>query len=120
MMGLNNTKMAHNDGDRIGLRGHSAFETHTFYELKPAVIVPLVQHSDGLTTAGERVLFVDLVLKGLLQDKRFHEAYRLAEVRKTTSVGVVSLAAWYDRELLSNLAHSGNFQIVVEKKPGQE
>lgn len=120
MMGLNNTKMAHNEGDRIGYRGHAAFETHTFYELKPSVIVPLVQHSDGLTAAGERVLFVDLVLKGLLQEKRFHEAYRLAEVRKTTPVGVVSLAAWYDREFLSKLAHSGKFQIVVQGMPGQD
>jgi arabinofuranosyltransferase len=113
LMGLNNIKMAHNGGDRIGFRSHAAFEKRTFYELKPAIVVPLVHHSETLTMAGEKVLFVDRVLKGLLQEPQFQNTYRLAEIQRTTPSGVVELAAWYDREFLADVARSGVFKIVA-------
>jgi arabinofuranosyltransferase len=117
LMGLNDTKMAHNGGDRIGFRAHAAFEKRTFYERKPTMVIPLVKHNADLATTSERELFVDLVLKGLLQDRRFQDAYQLAEVRKQSLTGTVAQAAWYDREFLRRLAQSGKFEIVVQGEP---
>jgi hypothetical protein len=117
LMGLNNTRIAHNGGNRIGFRSHAAFETRTFYELKPALIIPLVQHSEDVSSVGKRVSFVDVVLKGLLDDPRFRDSYRLAEVRKVTPAGVVAIAAWYEREFLSRLMQSKEFEIVIPAQP---
>jgi hypothetical protein len=117
LMGLNNTRMAHNGGNRIGFRSHAAFELRTFYELKPALIIPLVQHSESLSAVGKRVSFVDVVLKGLLDDPRFRDTYRLAEVRKATPAGMVAIAAWYEREFLRRLMQSKEFEVVIPPQP---
>jgi hypothetical protein len=93
LMGLNNKTVARNGGNRVGLRSHAAFETHTLYELKPTVIAPLVQYSTDLQSAEQRRMFVDMVLKGVLQEERFAAMYRLAEVRKSTPHGAVAFAA---------------------------
>jgi hypothetical protein len=45
LMGLNNTRMAHNGGMRIGYRSHAAFEKRTFYDLHPTMLVPHSRHS---------------------------------------------------------------------------
>ena len=37
LMGLNETRMAHNDEDRIGFSSHAAFEVQTFFELNPTL-----------------------------------------------------------------------------------
>jgi hypothetical protein len=118
LMGLNDTRMAHNGGDRIGVRSHAAFDKATFFELSPTMVVPLVQFSDGLAAMDARnspaSAAVAVVLKGLLQDPKFRRRYQLAEVRKWAPEGTVSLAAWYDRKFLSTLSHSGHFEIVTK------
>jgi hypothetical protein len=117
LMGLNDTRMAHNGGDRIGLRSHAAFDKATFFELSPTMVVPLVQFSDGLAAMDAKNspagAAVAIVLKGLLEDPKFRKKYQVAEVRKWTPEGTVSLAAWYDRKFLSKLSRSGNFEIVA-------
>ena len=77
------------------------------------MVIPLVQYSGNLSWLTRRSVFVDGVLKGLLDDRQFHENYRLAEVRKMVPNGVVAVAAWYDRRFLDRLAHSKDFQILV-------
>jgi arabinofuranosyltransferase len=118
LMGLNNTRMAHNGGSRVGLRSHAAFEKQTFYELKPTVVVPLVQFSDGLAAmdAGNSLssAMVALALKGLLDDPEFRKRYQLAEVRTHTREGEVRLAAWYDRAFLTEIDRSDNFEVVTK------
>jgi hypothetical protein len=111
LMGLNHTKMAHNGGDRVGLRSHAAFERGTFYELHPTIVMPLPQYSADLGSAEQRIPFVDMALKGLMQEVRFRSLYALAEVRKTTPRGTAALSAWYDRKFLGDLARSGEFNI---------
>lgn len=111
LMGLNHTKMAHNGGDRVGLRSHAAFERGAFYELHPAIVMPLPQYSADLGSAEQRIPFVDMALKGLMQEVRFRSLYALAEVRKTTPRGTAALSAWYDRKFLGELARSGEFDI---------
>jgi hypothetical protein len=117
LMGLNNTRMAHNGGDRIGVRSHAAFDKATFFALSPTMVVPLVQFSDGLSAIDAKNspsgAMVALILKGLLQDPKFRKKYQVAEVRKWTPDGTVSLAAWYERKFLSKLTRSGNFEIVA-------
>jgi hypothetical protein len=114
LMGLNNTAMAHNGGRRVGLRSHAAFEKSTFYALMPTIVLPLVQYSQDLDSAAGQRPFVDLVLKGLLQDTRFQARYRLAEVRRARPEGVGVLAAWFDREFLADLTRSADFDIRTE------
>jgi hypothetical protein len=118
LMGLNDTRMAHNGGDRIGVRSHAAFEKPTFYEMNPTVVLPLAQYSDNLDSARQRVIFVERALKGILMDERFQAKYRLAEVRRQTSSGPVALAAWYDVEFLGGLKRSREFEII-EATPGR-
>jgi arabinofuranosyltransferase len=112
LMGLNNTRMAHNNGTRIGIRSHAAFEKQTFYELSPLLVLPLVQYSD-LAVQAKRIWFIDIALKGLMDDKPFYDKYRLAEVRRATPGGVVAVAGWYDRDFLSQLADKEIFQIIA-------
>jgi arabinofuranosyltransferase len=112
LMGLNNTRMAHNNGTRVGIRSHAAFEKHTFYQLNPRLVLPLVQYSD-LAVQATRIWFVDIALKGLIDDKPFRDKYRLAEVRRTTPDGVVSVAGWYDRDFLSQLEERKVFRITA-------
>ncbi len=111
LMGLNNTRMAHNNGTRVGIRSHAAFEKRTFYELSPMLVLPLVQYSD-LTVQATRIWFVDVALKGLVDDKPFRDRYRLAEVRRATPSGDVAVAGWYDRAFLGRLSQLKEFRIT--------
>jgi hypothetical protein len=114
LMGLNDTRMAHNGGDRVGVRSHAAFEAETFYEMKPKIVLPLPgNHSGSLASVEHQDAFVRVVLKGLLEQRKFEEKYQLAELRKHTGAGVVTFAAWYERDFLSSLSATGGFQIVA-------
>ncbi len=113
LMGLNDTRMAHNGGDRIGYRSHAAFELRTFFELKPQVVIPLVQLADRMSGVGRRDLFADKALKGLFDEPRFRERYELAEVRKGTSGDVTTVAGWYDRQFLAHLKEHEALKVVV-------
>jgi hypothetical protein len=55
--------------------------------------------------------FVEDVLKGLLDDPQFRGLYRLANVRRTTPHGVVSVVAWYEVGFLTRLARSNRYEI---------
>jgi hypothetical protein len=112
LMGLNDTRMAHNGGDRIGIRSHAAFETRTFYELNPAVLLPLVQFHDSLSAVGHRDLFADRVLKGLLAEPQFRSRYQLAEVCRPGAEGA-KFVGWFERTLLDRLSTTSGLQVVV-------
>ena len=112
LMGLNNTRMAHNGGARVGYRSHAAFEKRTFFELRPTMLVPHSQFTGE--QAWKRTPFVDGVLKGLLDDQQFREMYRLAGVRRTTPRGVSSVVAWYDIGFLETLARSKQYEIYFD------
>ena len=111
-MGLNNTAMARNGGQRIGFRSHAAFEKDTLYALKPPIVAPLVRYSTDLAAAGARRTFVDAALKGVIEDTRFQHVYCLAEVRRITRDGDVALAAWYDRRFLTQLRTSTPAAVI--------
>jgi hypothetical protein len=110
LMGLNNTRMAHNGGDRVGVRSHAAFELRTFDDLNPKIVLPLVQYSDSMSAVGRPDPFAHRVLKGLLERQDFRGRYQLAEVR--TKDGI-SFAGWYQRRFLSHLRRAGELDVVV-------
>ena len=112
LMGLNNLTMAHNGGKRIGLKSHAAFEKSTFYELKPMMLMPLVQSSSTLPDAEKRSNFADYALKGLLNDPQFQESYRLAQVTRHIPPKTVSVAGWFRKDFLANLRQSGWFVLT--------
>ena len=118
LMGLNNTRIAHNGGSRVGLRSHAAFEKRTFYELRPTMVVPLVQFSEGVSSMDAKnsmsSAMTAIILKGLLDDPEFRRKYQVAEVKKATPGGVVAVAAWYDRIFLAELSRSGDFEILAK------
>ena len=117
LMGLNDTRMAHNGGDRLGLRSHAAFERRTFDDLRPDVVIPLVQFSGSIQAVRRRSLFVDAALKGLLDDPDFRRTYSLAEVSRTDATGVVRLPGWYRRDFLGQLAASKDLRIAALPEP---
>jgi hypothetical protein len=114
LMGLNDTRMAHNGGDRVGVRSHAAFEVRTFHELQPDILVPMVQSGDTMAAMEKPDPFVDRVLKGLLQEPYFRARYELAEVRRTGTGEHATFAAWYERGFLTELARSGEFEVVAK------
>ena len=117
LMGLNNVRMAHNGGTRLGVRSHAAFEKATFYELQPQILVPLMQVENTLAALQRRNGFVDVVLKGLLDDVEFQRCYTLAEVR-AKDAPTRHLAGYYDRNFLATLERSGAFNIT--RAPAEE
>jgi arabinofuranosyltransferase len=115
LMGLNDTRIAHNGGSRFGVNGHAAFEKVMFYELRPAILIPLMQGGNDLPSLERRDSFADDVLKGLLDDPTFRARYELAEVRRTTPAGEIALAGWYEKGFLSTLAGLKTFAIVTSR-----
>lgn len=113
LMGLNNTRMAHNGGSRVGYRAHAAFEKATFYELKPTILVPLVQVENNLASLQQHDPFAEAALKGLLRDREFHELYDLAEVRRTLPGGTVTFAGWFRKTFLAELQRSGQLEVTT-------
>jgi hypothetical protein len=116
LMGLNDTRMAHNGGSRVGVRSHAAFELHTFFERPPTIVLPLVQYHDSASDAGNRDPFANRVLKGLLDRPKFRERYRFAVVRRATDRGVVSIEAWYDRRFLAALRATKDVELSVDER----
>ncbi|HSL46137.1 MAG TPA: hypothetical protein VK897_22070 [Anaerolineales bacterium] len=106
LLGLNNTTMAHNHGDRTGYKSHAAFEVRTFYELQPQVVWPLMVNSQwqyseaNLKNGWENTVG----LKGLFDDPLFLELYKYAKIVKTSEpTGETAIVAWFRKDFLESL-----------------
>lgn len=111
LMGLNNSRMAHNGGRRIGLKNHAAFEKDTFFELQPAILLPtVIDQRDDRPSTGD-IPWLDVVLKGLPDDARFHQLYEVAEVCRIGSDDHVALLAWFRGDVLSSIEASDGFVV---------
>jgi hypothetical protein len=114
LAGLNNTLMAHNHGDRIGYKGHAAFEKKTFYELQPQILLPSFVDENwhysetGLKNGWENTL----AFKGLFNEPQFLDRYQYAKVCKAGPSGCdLALVAWFKKDFLDSLVAEGNFRI---------
>lgn len=114
LMGLNDTRIAHNGGDRIGFRSHAAFDGAAFYELSPDVLIPLVHEAGSLSRLSRGDPFVDIVLKRLLDEPRFRIEYALAEIRRKTPQSGPSVAGWYRKGFLSDLRDRHEFHVRLQ------
>lgn len=115
LMGLNKTIMAHNHGDRTGIKNHAAFDINTFYQLQPDIVWPV-------TVDERKWQYIESEVKGswenreglqgLFDDARFLESYTYARVSgKTGSENGYALVAWFRKDFLRNLATNPNYLV---------
>lgn len=113
LMGLNNTIMAHNQGDRKGIKNHAAFDIGTFYQLQPDILWPVTvveknwQYSESEIKESweNREGF-----KGLFDETDFLEFYSYAKV--TGEAGnEYALTAWFKKDFLRQLNVGPEFHI---------
>ena len=117
LLGLNNTVMAHNQGDRTGHKNHAAFEIETFYQLQPDIVWPLLVNENNweyseieLKGRWENTS----AFKGLFNDSLFLEKYSYANVNRNAGLtNRNALVAWFKKDFLRNLDSDNDF--VVEK-----
>jgi len=81
LLGLNNSKMAHADKYKYGIRGHASFHKATFYQLKPDLLFGWFEQdtTDIVAinkTENFREHFFNKVLKGLYFDTEFENNYK--------------------------------------------
>lgn len=116
LLGLNNTVMAHNHGERIGYKNHAAFEVETFFQLEPDIVWP--RDVDANWTYSETDLRErwenTLGFKGLFNDPRFLDLYEYAKVSKKTG-NEIALVAWFKKDLVKRLISQPEF--IVEEYP---
>jgi hypothetical protein len=113
LMGLNNTIMAHNGGDRRGIKNHAAFDVPTFFLLQPDVVWPLtVIESDWQYTNVEIKQSWENRegLKGLFDEPNFLELYTYARVNGKGDSDY-ALVAWFKKDLLEELAAHPDFHV---------
>ena len=113
LMGLNNTIMAHNRGDRRGIKNHAAFDIPTFYQLQPDIVWPVtvVQKEWQYSNVETRQSWENREgLKGLFDEPRFLELYTYARVTGKTNSNY-ALVAWLKKDLLKELAANPNFDV---------
>jgi hypothetical protein len=115
LMGLNNTIMAHNHGDRTGIKNHAAFDIDTFYQLQPDIVWPVTVDESKWHYIESKVKESwenREGLKGLFDGRHFLDLYTYAKVsRKTGSENGYALVAWFRKEFLMVLAANPNYLV---------
>jgi len=119
LMGLNNTIMAHNHGDRKGIKNHAAFDIPTFYRLQPDIVWPVTvieknwQYSESeIKESWEN----KEGLKGLFDDSEFLKLYTFAKVSsRKNQENKYALVAWFKKNFLKQLNTNPDF--LIEEYP---
>jgi hypothetical protein len=115
LMGLNNTMMAHNHGDRTGTKNHAAFEISTFFILLPDVITPrmidqnLWKYND---LDLHEVWANQVALKGLFDENQFLQSYTYAKISEG-SESRYALVGWFRNEMLNQL-FDANYYLIQQ------
>ena len=113
LMGLNNTVMAHNHGDRKGIKDHAAFDIPTFYKLQPDILWPRTVIEEGWTYHESEIKESwenREGLKGLFDQPQFLEMYTFAKVKGEPESGY-ALVGWFKNEILEQLTAQAEFQV---------
>jgi hypothetical protein len=117
LMGLNNTVMAHNGGDRKGIKNHAAFHIPTFYQLSPDIVWPLT-----VVAANWEYSYPEVKeswenregFKGLFDQPRFLASYSYAKVSGSDESGY-ALVGWFRKDFLEGLPVGTD--LLVEEYP---
>lgn len=85
LMGLNNTKMAHANKKKIGVKNHAAFEKKIFYQQSPDIFHAQAQLSSFVNAVGDTSIIengpdfanahINRIFKKIFTDKKFVEQY---------------------------------------------
>ena len=113
LMGLNNTTMAHNHGDRKGIKNHAAFDIPTFYKLQPDIVWPqtVIEKNWTYTESEIKESWENKEgLKGLFDQTQFLSMYTYAKVEGKTEKGY-ALVAWFKKDLLNQLKSNPDFRV---------
>jgi hypothetical protein len=113
LMGLNNTVMAHNHGDRKGIKDHAAFDIPTFYKLQPDILWPrTVIEEDWIYNESEiKESWENREgLKGLFDQPQFLEMYTFAKVKGEPESGY-AVVGWFKNGILEQLNARSGFQV---------
>lgn len=113
LMGLNNTIMAHNHGDRKGIKNHAAFDIPTFYLLEPEIVWPMTIGDDNWQYSKTNIKDSwenREGLKGLFDQPHFLELYEYAKVSSGTETKY-ALVAWFKKDLLKQLSANSAFRV---------
>ena len=122
MLGLNNVKMAHSDGDRKGNKNHAAFDKDTFFEQSPDLFAPRslnqeIQSREEVFPFNSGNEFWGTALKGLDQDERFGDQYSPIKLIQHNEEGLMErqCTLWVKNSLLSkiNLRTTKHFSFAV-------
>lgn len=115
LLGLNNTVMAHNHGDRTGHKNHAAFEIKTFYQLQPDIVWPLLVNENNWEYSEVKLKGRwenTSAFKGLFNDMLFLEEYSYAKVSRNTELtNRNALVAWFRKDFLNKLVSNTKFHI---------
>jgi hypothetical protein len=113
LMGLNNTLMAHNLGERKGIKNHAAFDIETFYQLQPDIVWPLTRIEEAWQYRESEIKESwenREGLKGLFDEPDFLHLYTYAKVTSKIERGY-ALIAWFKKDFLEELSAYGEFRI---------
>ena len=113
LMGLNNTVMAHNHGDRKGIKDHAAFDIPTFYKLQPDILWPRTVIEEEWTYNESEIKESwenREGLKGLFDQPQFLEMYTFAKVKGEPESGY-AVVGWFKNEILEQLNARSGFQV---------
>jgi hypothetical protein len=96
LMGLNNVKMGHSPGNRVGAKNHAAFSVPVFWELQPDLVNPrTISDAEGLRFVKEGFATADAnYLRRLMASPRFLERYRLIVLRRPGAGPYPAVAAY--------------------------
>jgi len=106
LLGLNNTRMAHNQGKRLGRKSHAAFEKSTFYELKPDIVCPYLVRKATWTfdENKQRASHTNMYLKNIYDDAKYRGLYVFGKLEDKKVDQDRALCGWFSRRFLSDLS----------------
>jgi hypothetical protein len=105
--------MAHNHGDRKGIKDHAAFDIPTFYRLQPDIVWPVtvIEKDWHYSESAVKESWENMEgLKGLFDESYFLELYTYAEVTTRPGNGY-ALVAWFKKDFIKRLRTNANFQV---------
>ena len=114
LMGLNSVAMAHEPGDRRGIRSHAAFSKEVFYREQPQLLLPLETKEVLNYNPWGTKSWSNRPLKGLLTDDQFAKTYTFAYVRNLGVRSKYWLSAYWRNDYLNSLSQeTGRYDVVT-------
>ncbi|MFL5809865.1 MAG: hypothetical protein ACJ749_10115, partial [Flavisolibacter sp.] len=97
LMGLNDTLMGHNKGDRTGIKNHAAFNKEVFYKMQPELLLAKILANEQeanvtYTDLADENNFENRALKHIINDSAFKKLYEPVMLRKKPGPPIFAFA----------------------------